>query len=719
MSKHEKTKNGAIELAFDSDTKIATLTFKMEGRINIINNTFITGLEDAIDWAIANKELKGIIVASGHKDFCAGADLDVIYKAKPGDAKTLYDWVSRLTQAYRKLETQKVPVVAALTGSALGGGYELALACHRRIAVNDPKIQVGLPEVTLGLLPGAGGTQRLPRMIGLQSGLEHILQGKIVRAPKAKAAGLVDELCESPEAVRVAAEAWIAANQKAEQPWDKKGYKFPQPRPGSTDARDLLLVASAMLEKKTAGAYLAPKYAMNAVAEGCALKFDRGLEVEVRYFAALTTKPQAKDMLRTFWYHRQAAEKHQDLPHTDKENIKKVGILGAGMMGGGLAWVCAFRGYDVVLKDIAQGALDKAIEHCKSLTSKKAKHLPEAERNAIIGRIKPTLQTADLKGCDLIIEAVVENMDIKHKVIQEIEPLLAPNGIWASNTSALPITELASVSKQPERFIGLHYFSPVDQMPLLEIITTKQTSEETLARCLAFCKNTKKTPIVVNDAYAFFTTRVFAAYIIEAAQMVAEGHPPATIEWAARAAGMAVGPLQVLDEITLSLAKHIVDQSREYMKEKDYNLDGLKLVNRMVDEFDRKGRAFGTGFYNYENGKRAGFWPGLKDVVKAKPAEGESDVELLGKRLLLAQCVEAAHAIDAGVIKRNRDVEIGAIYGLGFAPNTGGPLSYMDRMGLREVVNTLTTYSKKYGSRFAPPKVLVTMAEKGQRFFDE
>ena len=714
---NKTTKNGAVLLDFDADKGIATLTLKMEGNANKINEVFGEGFNEAFAWAMAQDGLKGIIIATGHKDFCVGADIDMLYKER--DAARFLDRVRELSRGYRKLETCGVPVVAALTGSALGGGYELALSCHRRIALNSPKVQVGLPEVTLGVFPGAGGTQRLARMLGIQKAIELIAQGKMVRAPRAKAAGLVDELCDTPEAIREAAEKWIAENKGYKAPWDKKGFEYPPPRPGTTDARDLLLGASAMTYKKTAGVFKAVELAIAAIHEGTLLQLDSALEVEARYFIKAAVSDQAKDMIRAIWYHRTAADKHEGLPKVEEQGIQKIGILGAGMMGAALGWVCSKCGYDVVLKDIKPEQLDAARAHCEKLTAKRGKHMPADQRQALLDRINVTLELEDLRGCDLIIEAVFEDLKLKHVVTRETEALLAEGGIWASNTSALPITDLARASAHPERFIGLHFFSPVEQMPLLEIIQGEQTSEQTVGRCLAFCKQIKKLPILVNDGYAFYTTRVFSAYLMEAVQMVAEGHDPALVEWASRSAGMVIGPLQVFDEVTLTLVRHALEAGREYFGERPDLDPGFELLKKLVDEHQRGGRAAGAGFYAYDKpaGRRQGFWSGLAELVDAKPEV--TGVDYLGERILLIQALEAARAMEDGVLQRKRDAEVGAIFGLGFAPNTGGPFSYLDRLGLPKVVRKLTALAEAQGERFAPPKLLVEMAEKGETFFEQ
>lgn len=702
------TENGTVQLAYDADAKVATLTLAMP-KVNRINDDFGLGLQQALDWAEAQEELAGIIVDSAHKDWCVGADIDRLFKER--NAADLLQRVRHLGALYRRLETLGVPVVAALTGSALGGGYELALSCHHRIALDEARIQVGLPEVTLGVLPGAGGTQRLPRLIGIQGALDIVLQGKMLRAPKAKAAGLVDALASDREALRSAALAWIAANKHAKQPWDT-GARIPGPRPGSGDARNMFMAACGMLEKKTAGAYPAPQLAIAAMQEGLALTFDRAMEVEARYFVKLATSDQAKDMLRTLWFHRTAAEKHEGLPHTDALDVDRVGILGAGMMGAGLAFVCAKAGFDVVLKDIKAEVLEAAQAHCNAQATK-LRHLGEDDRAALLGRISYTLELDALDGCDLVIEAVFENLDLKHAVTQDTEPKLSERGFWASNTSALPIDDLAKVSVDPTKFIGLHFFSPVEKMQLLEIIVGAQTSDQTLARALAFTRRIKKLPIVVGDGYGFYTTRVFSAYIVEGAQLVAEGHDPVLIEWAGRSSGMVVPPLQVFDEVTLSLVVKGFAMGRTYGKTLD--IAAVKLIEDMVAD-GRAGKAAGAGFYAYADGRRRGLWPGLKDKATGTPES--SAVEELAARLLGIQALEAARCVEDGVIKQHRDAEVGAIFGVGFAPNTGGPLAYIDRMGVAAFVARMDDFAARFGPRYAPPKLLRNMATKNETFFE-
>lgn len=701
------TENQTVRLDFDAANGVATLTLAMP-KVNRIDTAFGVGLSQALDWAEAREGLAGIIIDTAHDDFCVGADLDSLFPER--DASALLERVRHLGALYRRLETLGVPVVAALTGSALGGGYELALACHHRIALADARIQVGLPEVTLGVLPGAGGTQRLPRLVGIQAGLDIILQGKILRAPKAKAAGLVDALAEDRDALRAAALAFIAANKGAQQPWDRKG-RIPGPRPGSADARNLFMAACGMLEKKTAGAYAAPRVALATVQEGLAVNFDRALEIEARAFVQLAISDQAKDMIRTLWFHRNAVKKHADLPKAESDGIEKVSVLGAGMMGAGLAFVCAKAGYDVVLRDINPDTIEAAKAHCAAQAAK-LKHLCDDERAALLGRINATIELEPIRGSDLIIEAVFEDIDLKHKVIQEAEPLLATGGIWASNTSALPIGDLAKVSRDAGQFIGQHFFSPVEKMELLEIIVGPDTNESVVARSLAFSKRIGKLPIVVGDGYGFYTSRVFSAYILEGAQLVAEGHDPVLVEWAAKSAGMVVAPLQVFDEVTLTLGAKAVTMGRKYGRELD--TDGVKLIESLVAA-GRKGKSSGAGFYEYADGRRRGLWKGLKDLASGTPAQ--SSVELLRDRLLGIQALEAARAVAEGIILRRRYAEVGAIFGIGFAPGTGGPLSYIDRMGVKAFVQQMDAFADQYGDQWAVPRDLRAMADKGDTFF--
>ena len=685
---------------------IATLELKLPGKVNKIGEPFVRALSDGLVDALAAEDVRGIILASGHRDFCVGADIDMLYKER--DPARMLEVTTVLNALYRRFEQCGKPVVCALTGSALGGGYELALACHRRIALDSPKIQVGLPEIGLGVIPGAGGTQRLPYLIGLQAALEHIAAGQPVRVPKAKKMGMVCELAQSREELFVKARAFIDQNPNAKQPWDTKGAVFPGGvQPGTPDSMMLFVGASAFIAKRTAGVFPAAQSVLEVISQGTRMKFDRALELEGRHFAKLATSDQAKDMIRTLWYHRTAAEK---LGVGMEHGIGKVTILGAGMMGAGLGFIAARAGCQVVLKDIREEALVGARGHCEA-QAHKMKHLSPEAREEVLSRIVYTLENEPIRGSDLIIEAVVENVAVKHAVTRELEPLLSENGIWASNTSAIPITRLAEASEHKDRFIGMHFFSPVEKMPLLEVIQPEACSAETLERVLGFGKALKKTNIVVNDGYGFFTTRLFAAYILEGAQLAAEGHDPILIERAAKTVGMIMPPLKVFDEITLTLGVHVFDSRKEITGEA-LDLSGVELIRKMV-ELGRHGRAAGQGFYDWD---QRVIWSGLGDLVDEQPEE--TGLTHLQRRLLIAQIAEVGRVLDDGIIRDHKDVEVGAILGLGFAPNTGGPLAWMDRQGLPALVREMTVMAERYGKRYAPSAFLMRMAESGERFWE-
>ncbi|MBV71433.1 MAG: 3-hydroxyacyl-CoA dehydrogenase [Myxococcales bacterium] len=704
-----------FKVDFDSDSGIATIWMQMNGRANKINPAFGAGFKPAFEAALKHDGLQGIIIASSHKDFCVGADIDFVYETR--DPEKLSETIAGFHQNLRRIETCGKPVVAAITGSALGGGYELALACHHRIALDKPSVQIGLPEVNLGLIPGGGGTQRLPRLIGLQPALEVIAQGQIVRANKAVSKGLVNDLAKTNEDVFEKAAHWIKSGPKPKQPWDESTFQFPGGvQPDSAMGRQLFAGGAAMLVKKTNGAFRAPEAAVQAVYEGSHLDFDSALKIEARYFITCVISDQSKDMIRTFWFHKNTVERQSELPTIEDARIKTVGILGAGMMGAGLAFICARRGYQVILKDIGQEALQRGLSHVKTQVETRMRYLSADEKDALLGQISGTLSVDDLSECDLIIEAVFENIDLKHRVIKETEAVIKDDAIFASNTSALPIADLAKASVRPDRFIGLHFFSPVEQMPLLEVIQSKQTSEETLARALDFGRQIKKTSIVVNDGYGFYTTRLFSAYVMEAAQLVAQGYPPILIERAAAAAGMVVPPLKVFDEVTLSLAAHGFEM-REHYDGKPLNEPGVRLVRALVD-LGRCGKSSGQGFYEYEGKKRV-LWPGLADLTESQITETDPHVLLktCQDRLMLSQALEAIRCLDEGILRSTADGEIGAIFGVGFAPNTGGPFAWCDRRGLGSVVESLDGLAHQYGERYQVPDRLRQMAQNGEQFF--
>lgn len=696
---------GRVEL----DDGVATIVIQMPGRANRIDAAFGQGLAAA--WAAAKgaSGVVGVVITSGHKDFCVGGDIDTLYAAT-SPARMLEGSLA-LHGLLRDLETAGVPVVAALNGSALGGGFELALACHRRIVVDGPKVRVGLPEVMIGLFPGMGGCVRLPRLVGPQAALEIILQGQSLRVEKALEKGLVHSVVADADALAAEARAWILANPRPRQPWDAGDER--RPRPGSEDATGLFTVASAMLYQKTAGAVAAPKAALLAVAEGWNLTFQAALQNEARRFAAIATSGEAKDMIRLMWYHRTACERQDGLPRVEEHGFSRVCVLGAGMMGSGIAWLCAQAGLDVVVKDIAADALQRCRDHLEQQAAKAMRHASAEQRAAVLGRVSTTLEDAGCAGCDLVVEAVAESATVKHAVTRAIEPHLAPGAVWASNTSAIPITLLATASAHPQRFIGAHFFSPAEVMPLLEVIVGEQTDEATLARLLAFARAIGKTVIVVNDGYAFYTSRVFSAYVIEGAQLVAEGHDPAVVEWAARSAGFPVAPLKVMDEVSLALMAKAGGEAAKHGADPD--LAGMRLLRSLVER-GRTGKAGGAGWYDYL-GKERTLWPGLRELVTAHP--DRTGVDVIRERLLLAQVVQAVTCLETGILQRRRDAEVGAVFGVGFAPQTGGPLAWVDRQGVDRVVARLRELTASAGPRFSPPALLVGMAERGERFFPE
>ncbi|MDX1558327.1 MAG: 3-hydroxyacyl-CoA dehydrogenase NAD-binding domain-containing protein, partial [Marinobacter sp.] len=605
----------AIRYELGSD-QILTLTIDMPGQSA---NTMNAAFRDALSETAAKvKEdldnIRGIIITSAKKTFFAGGDLKELYKVTREDAQTFEDMVNGLKSHMRFLETSGKPVVAAINGSALGGGLEIALACHHRIAINDDSIQLGLPEVTLGLLPGGGGTQRLPRMIGLEAAFPFLMEGKKVNPKAALKAGIVDELADSADDMITKARAFIDANPKCHQPWDQKGFKFPGGAPHHPAMAQKLAIAPAMLKQKTKGCYPAPERILSAAVEGAQVDFDNGSLIETRYFAELAIGQVAKNMTGTFWFQLNAIKAGGSRPDgVEKETFRKVGVLGAGMMGAGIAYSTATRGIDVVLKDVSLENAEKGKSYSEKLLAKKVSRgrMSEAQKAEILGRIKATDSADDLEGCDLVIEAVFEDSDLKAKVTQEAEPKLVNNGIFASNTSTIPITQLAGASAKAENFIGLHFFSPVDKMQLVEIIVGEKTSDETLARSFDYVQQIGKIPVVVNDSRGFFTSRVFGTFVNEGICMLGEGIHPSSIENAGLLAGMPVGPLAISDEVSMTLMQHIRDQSK-----KDTEAAGgtwnphpaEAVIDAMVSEHGRKGKAAGAGFYDYPDNDKKHLW---------------------------------------------------------------------------------------------------------------
>ena len=691
--------------------RVVTLTFDApEGSVNTMSEAWKNAFTENVARLEKEKDsFDGVILASAKKTFFAGAELKDVVKLTAAEAPLMFREIEAIKADFRKLEKLGKPVVAAIAGTALGGGFEIALAAHCRICVDDPKIQLGFPEVTLGLLPGAGGVTKLTRLLGLQAAFPYLIEGKLMKPADAAKLGLLQGLAKDAAGVMAMAREWIKANPSPVQPWDAKDYRMPGGNPNSPAVSQMLTVAPAMLTEKTRGLYPAPEAILSAMVEGAYVDFDTAMRIESRYLAKVAVGQVAKNMITAFFFNltaiKSGASRPKDVP---KWKPAKVGILGAGMMGGGIAYATATRGIACVLKDVSMEAAEKGKGYSeKILTKRKASLDP-------LGLIRPTASVDDLGGCDLIIEAVFEKRDLKAQVTKESEPKLAPGGIFASNTSTLPITGLAKASAKPENFIGLHFFSPVDRMPLVEIIKGTKTSPETVARAYDYVLAISKTPIVVNDSRGFYTSRTFGTFVMEGCSMLAEGIPPAVVENAGRLAGMPVGPLEVIDQTSMSLSLHVIEQTKadvEAEGRKYIPAPGQEVVVRMVREFNRPGRAAGGGFYEYPKEGKKFLWPELMKIF-AKPGVAW-DFEELKERILYRQAIETARCLEEGVLTNVGDGNIGSIFGIGFPAWTGGALQYVNNIGSAKFVARADALAKKYGERFAPPKLLRDLAAKG------
>ncbi|MCK5857767.1 MAG: enoyl-CoA hydratase/isomerase family protein [Abyssibacter sp.] len=707
-----------IRYEVDADG-IAVITLDMPGRSqNVLNETLTEPFQAVVEQAYGDDTVKGLVITSGKRDFLAGADIDGLYQmTDPAEVVAMSDGFKALL---RQLETGGKPVVCALNGSALGGGLEMALACHHRIALNNPKAKFGLVEVKLGLLPGGGGTQRLPRLIGIQTALPLLMEGKELRVDAAKAQGLIDEVADTPDELITKAKAWAKVNPKAAQPWDEKKFKYPGGDAKHPAVAQMLAIAPSMLRAKTHGNFPATLHIMASVVEGSLVDFENALKIESRYFAACVVSPEAKNMITTLWYQLNHINKGGSRPDGyDRARFSKVGILGAGMMGSAIAFVSAKAGFDVVLKDVSQDGADKGKAYSESLVKKAVSkgRMSKEDGATLLDKILPTGDVQDLTGCDLIVEAVFEDRGLKAKVTQETEAVMDASGVFASNTSTLPITGLAEPSARPDQFVGLHFFSPADKMPLVEIIKGEQTSPETLARAFDYVQQIKKTPIVVNDSRGFYTSRVFSTYIMEGIALLTDGQHPRRIEVAGLKSGMPVGPLALHDEVSLSLSLHIMDQTRKDLEAAGKPVPeqpGYALIRKMVSELDRPGKKAGRGFYDYPDGGKKQLWSGLAEHWPVA-AEQIPESEII-ERMLLTQANETVRCLEEGVLESVWDANIGAIFGWGFAPFQGGPLQYLNAYGLDKAVVRLREFAERYGERFTPAERLVAMADAGQSF---
>lgn len=695
-------------IRYELQDGIATLTFdEPDSPVNTMCLQWQQDLSAAAQQVVKDKDaIRGIVLASAKTTFFAGADLKGTMRLQPADAPAVFREIEQVKKNFRTLETLGKPVVSCLNGSALGGGWEVALIGHYRIAVDDAKIQFGLPEVTLGLIPGATGITKMVRLLGLIGAQPYVVESKLFGPREALELGLVHELVPDAQALRPAALAWIAAHPTAHQPWDDKNYKMPGGTPSNPKIAGALSVAPAMLKQKTRGLYPAPEFALSAMVEGAQVDYDTAARIESRYLARLIVSPVAKNMINTFFFNMNAIKAGQSRPKAPKWKPSKVGILGAGMMGAGIAYAQASRGVATVLKDVSIDRAEAGKAYSVKLTQPRVEkgRMSPHDQAALLARITPTEAYKDLHGCDLIIEAVYENRELKAKVTKDAEAMLAPGGFFASNTSTLPISGLAKASAKPEKFVGIHFFSPVDKMKLVEIIRGKQTDDETVARAYDYVQSIGKIPIVVNDSRGFFTSRVFGTFVMEGAAMVGEGIPAAVVEQAGLQAGMPVGPLAVLDETALSLSVHVLDQTRADLRAEGGThiaTPGELLVERMVKEFDRNGRAAGGGFYEYpeEKGAKKFLWPKLKELFEQPGVAW--DLQDLKDRLLYRQAVETARCLSEGVLTSVHDANIGSIFGIGFPAWTGGAMQFIYGTGVDAFVRRAGELAAKYGPGFA------------------
>jgi len=718
---------------FDVDTDgIAIVTWNMPGRsMNVIDAKVTEELAAIVERVASEAAIKGAVLTSGKDAFCAGADLAVLetsrrtfaelMKSKGEEAanKQLFEDSRKFSLLARRMETCGKPWVAAINGTAMGGGFELALACHHRVASDNDKTRLGLPEIKVGLFPGGGGTQRIARMLQPADALQFLLKGDQLRLSRAKAMKLVDEVV--PQADLVAkAKAWIKAGGTAKAPWDVDGFRLPGGQVYSKGGMMVFPPANALYRRETYDNYPAARAVMQVVYEGLQLPMDQALRVESRYFAKILRSPEAAAMIRSLFVSMQELNKGARRPtEVPAKPVKKIGVLGAGFMGAGVAYVSAQAGIDVMLIDRDQETADKGKAHSQKLITDQINRgrATAADRDALLAHITATPDYAALKDCDLIIEAVFEDRAVKEEVIAKAQAAIGKETIFGSNTSTLPITSLAKSFKDPKRFIGVHFFSPVDRMMLVEVILGKKTGDAALATALDYARAIRKTPIVVNDSRGFYTSRVVGTYIREGHLMLAEGVPAAMIENVGRLAGMPVGPLSLNDEVAVDLAWKILKATEADLGPKAIDERQKTLLQEMVEKRGRYGRKNGKGFYDYPQNGAKRLWPGLADLQATKLDPDSLDVEELKARLLAIQALESARCIEQGVVTDMREADVGSILGFGIAPFTGGTISYIDGMGAKAFVDLCNRLAKKYGARFKPSKLLRDMATTGDSFY--
>ncbi len=709
---------------YDKDSDgIVTITMDMTGPVNSMNAEYREAMHDTVARLGAEEGLVGVVITSAKSTFFAGGNLNEILDFKKGEEADVIAMVSGMKNDLRRLERLPVPVVAAINGAALGGGYEICLACNYRIAVNEKSVQVGFPEVTLGLLPGAGGVVRTVNLLGVEAALPYLLEGKRLPPDAAKAAGLIDAIVDAPDKLVPEAKAYILDNRNNEeaaiQPWDRKGFRIPGGKVNSPKLAQLVVMAPPMLRQKTRGLLPAPEKILDVAYQAALLDFDAALDIESRAFAYLVGTPVAKNMITTFFFQLNEVNGGASRPKgVDKQLVNKLGILGAGMMGQGIAYVSAMAGIDVILKDVSLEAAEKGKAYSEKLLDKRIARgrMDEAKKQAVLGRIHTTVDDEDLTGCDLIVEAVFENLDLKNKITASTEKYLADNGVWGSNTSTLPITELAKASSRSENFIGIHFFSPVDKMPLVELICGEKTSDETLARAFDFAQQIRKTPIVVNDSLGFFTSRTFGTYLDEGVRLLHEGVNPVRIDNLGKAVGMPVGPLAVHDETSLELTRKITETwdgmgAVDAWGERDAQRE---VIDTMIGKYGRGGRYHGGGFYEYSDDGSKRVWPKLFDLYFSSNYEiSDDDIK---DRLLFRQVVETLKCLETNVLRSVADGNIGSIMGIGAPTWTGGFIQFVNTYGLERFIERCAELAAKYGERFEAPAIVRSKIDAGEMF---
>ncbi|HET8918942.1 MAG TPA: 3-hydroxyacyl-CoA dehydrogenase NAD-binding domain-containing protein [Xanthobacteraceae bacterium] len=711
---------------------IALATWDSPGRsMNVIDATVMDELSAIIDQTTADAAVKGVVITSAKDAFCAGADLTMLeglsrafaeLAASQGEEAAMmrfFEESRRWSVLCRRIETCGKPWVAAINGTALGGGFELALACHRRIAADNPRARVGQPEVKVGLIPGAGGTQRIARMMPPSDALQFLLKGDQVQLNRAKAMKLIDTVVPKADLIRVAKE-WIKAGGSAKAPWDVDGFKLPGGPVYSKAGIMVFTPANAIYRRETYDNYPAARAILQVVYEGLQLPMDQALRVESRWFAKILRSPEAAAMIRTLFVSMQELNKGARRPaNVPAKQLQRIGIIGAGFMGGAIAYVSALAGLNVVLIDRDPETAEKGKVHSHKLVTDQINRgrATTADRDALLARIKATADFVALKDCDLVIEAVFEDRKIKEEVISRTQNVLGEEAIFGSNTSTLPITSLAAAFKDRTRFIGIHFFSPVERMMLVEIIMGKETGDAALATALDFVRTIRKTPIVVNDSRGFYASRVVGTYIREGHLMLTEGVPPALIENVARMAGMPVGPLSLTDEVAVDLAWKILKATEADLGAAAVDPKQKALLAEMVEKRSRFGRKNGKGFYDYPQNAPKRLWPGLAELQPNRLDVDDIDIAMLKRRLLGIQALESARCIEERVVTDVREADVGSILGFGFAPFTGGTISYIDGMGVKNFVQMCNDLAKACGERFKPSKLLTDMAKKGETFY--